>query len=131
MAVSNNCYIFISLNFKTIQMKKSEIIMILVPLMECEFSVQETLSQLNVIPQILWSWGMHDLNNIQGKGLLFKVQGHHHKGYVFITLSWMDTYTVRIVGMDGTILNTYENVYCDQLVEIIDNRVEKISSYVY
>ena len=110
-------------------MKKSEIIAILIPLMECEFSVKETLSQLNVIPQILWSWGMNDLTNVQNKGLLFKVQGHHHKGYVFITLSFMDTYTVRIVGMDGTIKDTYTDVYCDQLVEIIDNRVEKIPDY--
>lgn len=110
-------------------MKKSDIIAILIPLMECEFSVQETLSQLSVNKPILWSWGMNDLTNVQNKGFLFKVQGHHHKGYVFITLSFMDTYTVRIVGTDGVIKDTYENVYCDQLVEIIDNRVERIADY--
>jgi hypothetical protein len=111
-------------------MKKSEIIDLLIPLMERGFSVKETLSQLMVNRIQVMSWGINDLTNVQNKGFLFKVQGHHHKGYVFITLSWMDTYTVRIVGTDGTIKNTYENVYCDQLTEIIDNRIERISTYV-
>jgi hypothetical protein len=110
-------------------MKKSDIITILIPLMECEFSVKETLLQMNVNPPILWSWGMNDLTNVQNKGLLFKVNGHHHKGYVFITLSFMDTYTVRIVGTDGVIKDTYTDVYFDDLVEIIDNRIEKIADY--
>jgi len=112
-------------------MEKSDIVEILIPLMEREFSINETLSQMNVNPPILWSWGMSDLTNVKNKGLLFKVNGHHHKGYVFITLSWCDTYTVRIVGTDGTIKDTYEMVYFDQLVEIIDNRIEKVVDYVW
>ena len=26
---------------------------------------------------------------------MFKVNGHHHKGWVLITLAWNDTYTLR------------------------------------
>jgi len=60
-----------------------------------------------------------------------KVSGHHHKGWVIITLSFMDTYSVYIVTNKGEIKNEYHDVYFDQLTEIIDNRVEKIKDYQY
>jgi hypothetical protein len=59
------------------------------------------------------------------------VRGNHHKGYVFITLNWTDTYIVYIINIRGNILNKYEMVYFDDLVEIIDNRIEKVKDYSF
>jgi hypothetical protein len=100
-------------------------------LVEREFETSETIKVLSANKAIFWSWGAHNFVNFENKALVFKVQGHHHKGYVCITLAWDDTYTVNIITTTGKILNTYKNVYFDQLVEIIDNRIEKIKDYAY
>ena len=70
------------------------------------------------------------MTNIENKGLMFKVNGHHHKGYVLITLDWMDTYDVHLVTTHGNIVKSFEMVYFDMLVEIIDNNIERIEEYV-
>lgn len=100
------------------------------------FNLMETLSVLKVNPSIYWSWGVSKLIKIQNKGnedvgLLLKVNGHHHKSWVLITLAWDDTYTVHIINRLGKTLNTYEQVYFDDLVEIIDNRIEKKADYQF
>ena len=96
-----------------------------------EFNVTETLQLLSFNKPIFWSWGVSSMTNIANKGLLLNVSGNHHKGLVLVTLDGNDTYTVYILSMRKTVLNTFENVYFDQLVEIIDNRIEKIKDYVY
>jgi len=100
-------------------------------LVKMEFNINETLQLLSSNKGIFWSWGASNFTNFENKGLLFKVNGHHHKGYVFITLDWSDTYTVDIISTQGNIKNTYEMVYFDMLVDIIDNRIEKIANYTY
>ena len=71
--------------------------------------------------------GMDEYNEV--KTLFFTVSGHHHKGHVVITLGWNDTYTVRIVKTNWTLVDTYTDVYFDELVELIDKRVERIEAY--
>jgi hypothetical protein len=66
------------------------------------------------------------LLNYNNKGLLFTVNGRYHKGYVFVSLDFNDTYTVDIINFEGTILNTYEMIYFDMLTETIDNRIETV-----
>jgi hypothetical protein len=58
------------------------------------------------------------------------VNGHHHKGYVFVALDWSDTFDVHIINTQGRVLNTYNEVYIDELFNVIDNRIEKIKEYV-
>ena len=103
----------------------------LVPKLEMEFDMKETLNVLRAVPSIYWSWGVSKIANLMGKGLILKVNGNHHKGYVMITLSYDDTYSVYIVNRLGRILNEYKMIYFDQLTEIIDNRIEKISEYIF
>ena len=57
-------------------------------------------------------------------GLTFKVQGAKHKGYVAVLLMPSDTYTVLLMNKDGAITETLDDVYCDNLTEVIDQRVE-------
>jgi hypothetical protein len=102
---------------------------ILLPLMEREFDPKETMLVLKSDLLKYWSWGVSKVTNYMKKGLMLKVNGNHHKGLVFITLSWMDTYTVYIMNNVGRVLDKYEDVYFDDLVEIIDNRIERIPEY--
>jgi hypothetical protein len=94
------------------------------------FDPRETMQWLTRNMNTWFSWGCSKRINVDGKALVLKVSGHHHKGYVVITLAFSDTYTVSLVSTTGTIKETIENVYCDQLVEVIDNKIERIKQYV-
>jgi len=96
---------------------------------EREFNTKETVQLLTAHGVIFWSWGVSKFTNLANKGLLFKVRGNHHKGYVLITLGWNDTYCVYIINTHGKILDEYKEVYCDMLVDVIDNRIEYIKDY--
>lgn len=108
----------------------TEIIKVIEESEEREFNPQETLQVLKHNIYIFWSWGVSKMYNHKNKVLILKVSGHHHKGYVLISLGWDDTYTVRIITTHGKVLNTYTGIYFDQLTEIIDNRIERIPDYV-
>ena len=100
------------------------------------FNPNETMQVLTHNVSVYWSWGVskriaYRNDEQQVTGLLLKVNGNHHKGYVLITLDWMDVYEVTIINNRGRILNKYENVYMDMLTEVIDNRIEKIPDYVF
>ena len=95
-----------------------------------EFDTSETFKVLTHDKTIYWSWGVSQLYNCDNKGLLFKVNGHHHKQYVLITLKWDDTYKVDYLNGNLGIVGTQEDIYFDQLVEFIDNRIERIGEYV-
>jgi len=98
-------------------------------LLEREFNTKETMQVLSCNQPVFLSWGVSKILNIQDKGLLLKVNGHHHKDYVLIALAWDDTYSVYILNKKGEILDTYKDVYFDILTETIDNRIERIDVY--
>lgn len=99
------------------------------PLLEREFNLNETMKVLSYNPSVFWSWDVTKRQNLNDKGLLLDVNGHHHKGSVLITLGWNDTYCVYIINNRGRILNEYKEVYFDVLTELIDNRIERIEEY--
>ena len=83
--------------------------------------------------QVFASWGAHkfivdDMKNTR----MFRmtVSGHHHKGHVYIFLNGLDLYDVYLTSNQGTIKKIGEGLYFDQLVEWIDDNVERISDYV-
>jgi hypothetical protein len=95
-----------------------------------EFDPSETLNYFKAHGFLFWSWGASRFTNFNNLGLCFKVNGHHHKGYVFVALDWSDTFDVHIINTQGRVLNTYNEVYIDELFNVIDNRIEKIKEYV-
>jgi len=95
-----------------------------------EFDTSETVKVLTHNKTIYWSWGVSKLFNCDNKGLFLKVNGHHHKQYVLITLSWDDTYKVDYLNRNLKVIDTQKDIYFDQLVEFIDNRIERIGEYV-
>lgn len=92
---------------------------------------------------VFWSWGPSAFravkeNQIQGinenylGGLLFYVRGMKHKGHVFVSLALNDTYTVSIgnvVKGQMKLKKQVNEVYFDQLGEIIDELIEKQDAY--
>jgi hypothetical protein len=116
------------------QNEMKELVLKLVKLSERDFNPMETLQLISMNNSMVWfSWGVptDSIKLVGNKGLLFKVNGHHYKGLVFITLSWMDLYDVHLVNPDGEVTEKMEGIFFDQLQEVIDNRIERISDYKF
>lgn len=80
-------------------------------------------------PIILMSWGFHSPRIIHN-GLSFQVNGFKHKGKVSIKYNeGQDLFDIFLLDNNDKIVDTINIVYFDQLVEIIDERVEKTEDY--
>jgi hypothetical protein len=87
---------------------------------------QTILFQLGTKPMWLLSWGSHNYVNM-GDGLKFNVRGRTFRGQIIIKLNADDTYNIlfgKIINNEWILKKIYENVYCDQLHELIDEYVE-------
>ena len=100
-----------------------------------DFFWLETMQVLKSPLTVYWTWGVsHHLAlepDADGytKALLLKVDGHHHKDFVLITLGWNDTYTVRLLDKDYNELKKFDNIYFDSLQSTIDKEIEFIQGY--
>lgn len=94
-----------------------------------EFNPNETLTLLRSYGFKFYSWGPNKFISLVDKVLIFKVQGHHHKGYVCITLGWNDTYTIRLLSTQGNVKFEMEEVYFDILFDVLDEKIERIPEY--
>lgn len=73
-------------------------------------------------------WGAKDFTNL-GESLRFKVNGFKLKGTVTVDyVQGSDDYTLKFKPSRKVEVTKYENVYCDQLAELIDNEVEGIKT---
>ena len=78
------------------------------------------------------SWGASQFTvNDKNDTTMFKmkVNGNHHKGYVYIFLSFLDLFNVYLTKFDDTIVNKIDGLYFDQLVNWIDEKIEWIDAY--
>jgi hypothetical protein len=96
--------------------------------------IPDLMSLLKSKPYVFMSWGAHNLIvDKQKNPRMFRmnVQGHHHKGHVYIFLNFMDLFDVYLTTNQGTIKDRTEEMglYFDQLVDWIDEKVEKIPEY--
>ena len=87
---------------------------------------QTILNQIkNLDKSALMAWGANSYCSLsQTKhrvgGLSFKVNGLTHQGWVTIELNWLDTYNVIFTNENRDVVKTFEDIYCDMLVNIID-----------
>jgi hypothetical protein len=79
------------------------------------------------------SWGVSQTRVLkkdnEGYGLLFRVNGHHHKGFVLITLNFLDYFDVRLISTKAVVKDTVEDVFVGDLFNVIDEKVERIPEY--
>lgn len=73
----------------------------------------------------LMAWGatqftaLEESKEYQG-GVIFRVNGLTHQGFVRVELKWIDVYVVSFLSLDNELVKEVEDVYCDQLVQVID-----------
>lgn len=75
------------------------------------------------------SWGPHNFVDIKGRGLRFNVQGHHHKGHVYLFVNGLDLFDIYLTSSHGTIKETINDIYLEDLFDILDKKIEWISIY--
>lgn len=78
---------------------------------------------------VVFSWGFNSPVALEN-GLRFNVNGFKHKGKVAVLYNeGMDLFDVEILTPENELIETIERVYFDQLIEVIDNRVELVENY--
>ena len=83
-------------------------------------------------PSRAWSWGFDKGTSVLPDLVYrFTVNGHLHKGYVYITLAWSDTFSIFYTDKSNTIVKISDMVYVDELVDTIDRDVERIPAYTH
>jgi hypothetical protein len=99
-------------------------------LAERPFNPKETMQWLTHDRIISGSWGFHEPMALRDKedetaGLLFKVNGALHNGFVLVTLAGNDTYTLRFYNKEfEEVKEIVKEVYCDVLQDTVDGIVE-------
>lgn len=89
------------------------------------------LSILRMELIVVFSWGFHSPMALPNdEGLAFKVNGFKHKGWVFVKYDeGKDLFDVELRDNAMTIIRVIEDVYFDQLVNVIDHAVERTDDY--
>lgn len=84
---------------------------------------------LSAQPTFLSAWGFDEPVPFPG-GMLFHVDGFKHQGYVQILYDeGDDTFIVVLLDEYLNAHARFENVYIDQLVDVIDREVERTDDY--
>ena len=78
---------------------------------------------------IVMSWGFHNAVALRD-GLGFQVQGFLFTGIVRVLYDeGSDSFTVRLEKRDGSLYKERQDVYFDELVNVIDGLVERCPDY--
>ena len=88
-----------------------------------EYILEILKSQL----MVLFSWGPHNFKRLpEDQGLSFHVEGFKYQGKVIVMYNAGTDLFEVILAKTG---ETVEDVYLDNLIDVIDNLVEKTSNY--
>ena len=101
--------------------------------------IQQQLLHTN--KAIVWSWRVSKWYEVSETTLALRVHARYLNGFVCIELDEaQDLYNISFFlnkSIEDMLIHpvipykTMEGVYCDQLVEFIDNRIEKIPDYKF
>jgi hypothetical protein len=81
----------------------------------------------------VWSWGCSNwgygiINSTKEAYLILKVNGLKYKGLLRVVCSYDDTYRLELLKRTKTgefeILQSFDNLSCDNIGEFIDNTIE-------
>jgi len=87
------------------------------------------LSILKTDFNIVWSWGFNSPKPTQN-GLVFKVQGFLHKGWVIIQYDeGSDLFDIKLLTDQLKETKSIEGIYIDELIDVIDDAVEYCENY--
>ncbi len=79
----------------------------------------------------MWSWGFHNPVALPNdEGLIFRVNGFKHKGFVKVVYNeGKDLFVVILLDNQNNESQRLEDVYFDMLVNVIDEAVERTIYY--
>ena len=87
------------------------------------------LAILRTSQDIVWSWGFNSPKPLEN-GLSFKVLGFLHKGWVLVEYNeGSDLFDVKLLTDQLKEVKSIEDIYVDQLVDVIDDAVECCDNY--
>ena len=95
-----------------------------------EFYSMQELANVLRRNQKVWSWGAHAWTKMNDYCLRFMVQGHHHHGHVYLAVNGGDLFDVYLTSNRGKIKEIITDIFIEDLVDVIDEKVERIDSYV-
>ena len=89
------------------------------------------LSILKTNMNVVWSWGFSSPTTLPNeKGLMFKVNGFIHKGFVVIEYNeGTDLFDVKLLSCKMEEIKVIDGVFFDILVDVIDMSVERVENY--
>jgi hypothetical protein len=94
------------------------------------FDVNEVFSLLKHYTPVIWSWGFKSATNYANKTFMFGVSGFVHKGLVAIYYNaGLDMYQIDLLNSKYKVVKTIEEVYVEDLVDILDFNIEKNTSH--
>lgn len=91
--------------------------------------MQEFVNAIRPLAKV-WSWGARAWTKMNAYCLRFTVSGHHHKGHVYIVVNGRDEFVIYLTSNRGKIKLVIEGIYLDNIIEVIDDKVERIAAYV-
>ena len=95
-----------------------------------EFDINQLHSYIVKNSIIIMSWGFNRPSIIiPSKCYRFSVRGNHHKGYVYIVLNFMDTFTIYYTNTHNVIKKISNDVYIFDILRILDEDIEKVPEY--
>ena len=77
----------------------------------------------------VWSWGAHNWAKINKYTLRFTVNGHLHKGYVYVQANGSDLFDITYTSNQSNIKGVDNDIYLDEFVDTVDAFVEWIPEY--
>lgn len=95
---------------------------------------QELIALLKFDLVKFWSWGVNPKkfvidNQKDCRMFRMNVNGHHHKGLVYIFVNGADLFDVYLTNYKGKIKDIGTDIYFEDLVDWIDQKIEKIDEY--
>ena len=75
------------------------------------------------------SWGAHAWTKFNDHVLRFKVNAHRHKGHIYIAVNGKDLFDVWLTTTRGRILKAFNDIFIEDLINIIDKEIEYIEGY--
>lgn len=86
---------------------------------------------LSYKPNVVMSWGVCKFRALQGdEGVMFHVQGFKFNGWVKCVYDLgADLFNIFYIDNKGETQKIQKGIYFDELVDTIDNEVEKVENY--
>jgi hypothetical protein len=99
-----------------------------------EMYIPDLMALLRSSGSIMMSWGADKFtldNTKHPKMFRMYVRGFHHRGHVYIFLNGLDLFDVYLTNSKGIIKDRTPEMglYFDQLVDWIDEKIERIPEY--